>query len=148
MNETIPESTDEASSPDDELLYFNYSATLRIFGRIPDFDAISRTLGLQPTHFHRAGDRRSPRSEPYLHDHWSYRSPVPRDRPLHVHIDTLWSHLQPHRDYLISLKERLTVDVFCGYRSNSCTAGVEVPHTSLEFFHALEIPFGLSVIIA
>jgi hypothetical protein len=99
---------------EDEPIYFSYSATLRIFGVITDFDAVTRTLGLQPTHFHRAGERRTPRRMPYDHDQWSYRAPVPSERPLHVHIDTLWSHIQPHRDYLLSLKERLTGDVFEG----------------------------------
>jgi hypothetical protein len=39
------------------------------------------------------------------------------------------------------------VDVFLGYRSNCDTAGIEVPHTSLEMFSELQIPFGLSIIV-
>ena len=73
---------------------------------------------------------------------------MPEERPLAVHIDTLWAHLKPHQDYLRSLKRHLTVDVFLGYRSNSDTAGLEVPHTCLEMFTTLEVPFGLSIIIA
>ena len=138
----------EETPVDEEPPYFEYSATLRIFGAITDIDEITRTLGVPPSHTHRRGERRLPISRPYEHDMWSYVAPVPRDRPLHVHIDTLWAHLQPHRDYLLALKSRLTVDVFCGYRSNSGTAGLEVPHASLALFTSLEVPFGLSIIVA
>ncbi len=40
------------------------------------------------------------------------------------------------------------VDVFLGYRSNVDYAGVEVPYTCLEMFTELEIPFGLSIVVA
>ena len=55
--------------------------------------------------------------------------------------------VRPHVAYLKQLKERLTVDVFCGYRSNCGTAGFEVDYQSLVLFTELEIPFGVSVII-
>jgi hypothetical protein len=42
---------------------------------------------------------------------------------------------------------RFKVDVFCGYRSNCDHAGFEVSHKCLELFVALEVPFGLSVIV-
>ena len=49
--------------------------------------------------------------------------------------------------HLMRLKEKLTVDVFRGYRSNCGTAGFEVSYRSLEMFLQLEIPFGVSIII-
>ena len=36
--------------------YFRYSATLRIFGDIPDLAELTRRLGVSPTHAHRRGD--------------------------------------------------------------------------------------------
>jgi len=69
-------------------------------------------------------------------------------RRLHEHIDVLWGAIRPHKDHLLNLKQNLTVDVFLGYRSNSDTAGVEVPHRSLRMFTALQVPFGLPVIIS
>jgi hypothetical protein len=128
--------------------YFRYSASLRIFGAIPDLDDITRNLGIHPTHIHLRGERRSPLARPYEHDMWSYRAPVPRTEPLHVHIDTLWAALRDRRLYLLDLKQSLSVDVFLSYRSNSDTAGVEVRHQSLEMFLELQVPFGLSIIIA
>jgi hypothetical protein len=51
------------------------------------------------------------------------------------------------KDYLLRLKQEVTVDVILGYRSNSGTAGVEVPCRCLEMFVELQVPFGLSIIV-
>jgi hypothetical protein len=127
--------------------YFAYSATLRIFGERLDLDDITQQLGLTPTNSHRKGDRRSPRSAPYKLDMWSYKPPVPEERPLEAHIDALWADIQHATAYLRALKHSAMVDVFLGYRSNIDHAGVSVPATSLVMFIELEIPFGLSIII-
>lgn len=130
------------AAPDEEAYYFAYSATLRIFGDLPNLDKISSALNLQPTHTHKKGD------PPFSHDMWSYTPPVDTSQPLEEHIDTLWALLKPHKRYLLDLKKSATVDVFLGYRSNCETAGIEVPHASLEMFVELEIPFGISIIVA
>jgi hypothetical protein len=91
--------------------------------------------------------RRGPNSPPYKHDLWSYDPPIAETDQLHVHIDALWSAIRRHRGYLLELKKELTVDVFLGYRSNCCSAGVEVPAASLEMFTELQIPFGLSIVV-
>lgn len=138
----------QADVAEEEPHYFLYSATLRIFGTIPDPGDITRSLGLEPTHFHRRGERRSPLADPWKHDMWSYQAPIERTEPLSVHIDVLWAAIREHKSYLLGLKsDAVTVDVFVGYRSNSDTAGVEVPYQSLEMFIELQVPFGLSIII-
>jgi len=131
-------------------IYFCYSATLRIFGDdIGDFKEISDELGLEPSHTHKKGEPRSKKiPTPWNFDMWMYESPVPEDRPLDEHIQMLWNTIKTHKDFLISLKEKFTVDVFCGYRSNSGTAGFKVSPSSLEMFIELDIPFGVSVIVA
>ncbi len=131
----------------EEETYFSYSATLRIFGDIADMEQISKGLGLAPTDSHRKGERRERRTAPYRHDMWSYSPAVEKSDPLHKHIDALWRVLKPKKRYLLQLKKSLTVDVFLGYRTNCDTAGIEVPHTSLEMFTELEIPFGVSIIV-
>ena len=131
----------------EEETYFSYSATLRIFGDIADMEQISANLGIEPTDSHRKGERRGNRSAPYRHDMWSYSPPVEGSKPLHKHIDALWEVLKPHKQYLLRLKKSVTVDVFLGYRTNCDTAGIEVPHTSLEMFAELRIPFGVSIIV-
>jgi hypothetical protein len=131
----------------EEDTYFAYSATLRIFGDLASMEEISATLGLQPTESHRKGEKRSHQAPAYLHDMGSYDAPLDKSEPLHRHIDALWLKLKPHKHYLHTLKKTVNVDVFLGYRSNCDTAGIEVPHTSLQMFSELEIPFGVSIII-
>jgi hypothetical protein len=132
----------------EEPIYYAFSATLRVFGDIENLDEISRMLGIQPTHSHRRGERRSARAEPYKHDMWSYKAPVPENHPLSEHLTALYAAVTPKAEYLKGLRKRgLSVDIFCGYRSNSDTAGFEVDHKALRIFAELEVPFGVSVII-
>jgi hypothetical protein len=79
---------------------------------------------------------------------WSFTPSLPETEPLERHIEALWQVVRPELEYLKFLKERFKIDVFCGYRSNCDMAGFEVSHECLEMFIALEIPFGVSVIIA
>ncbi len=136
-----------AGEEPDEETYFCFSATLRIHGDGVPFEEISQRLGVQPTHMHRKGERRGPRSPGYRDDAWHYESSLPETEPLERHIEALWQVVRPAVDYLKSLKPRFKVDVFCGYRSNCDHAGFEVSHECLALFTALEVPFGVSVIV-
>ncbi len=127
--------------------YFAFSASLRIFGDIPNLEEITSLLGVEPTYRHQKGYRRSPRSQPMPHDMWIFEVPVEEDRELSDHLDALWAVVKPKLNELKKLKDSYTVDIFCGYRSNSGTAGFEVRHQSLEIFRALEAPLNVSVII-
>ena len=133
-----PDQRPEISEP---VYFFRFSATLRIAGDSLDFDDISRTLGLTPTHTHQKSARRK-------HDMWSYTAPIAREQPLEVHIIALWDAVRPYIPYLLKLKRKFQVDVFCGYRSNSGTAGFQVGHRCLGLFSELEVPFGVSVIVS
>jgi Domain of unknown function (DUF4279) len=142
--ETVP------ATKQDEKVYFMYDAPLRIFGNIPDLDEITQRLGVVPSDIHRKGEHwgsNLSRLPPYKDDMWSYTVPVKETEPLHVHIDALWNTFRERKEYLLQLKRELTVDVFLGYRSNCDHSGVEVPHQSLEMFTALQVPFGLSIIV-
>jgi hypothetical protein len=144
---TLPVGGSSAEKPEEED-FFNYRATLRIFGNIKNLDEITKHLGVAPSDIHRKGEPNWVRTfPPYEHDMWSYTAPVGEGEPLHVHIDTLWNTFKEHRHYLLQLKHDLKVDVFLGYRSNCDHAGVEVPHESLEMFRELQVPFGISIII-
>lgn len=132
----------------DEVNYFCFSATLRIHGYDIPFDEISQQLGVQPTNTHRKGERRGPRSPVYRDDAWHFQPSLPETEPLERHIEALWQVVRPALDYLKALKQRFRVDVFCGYRSNCDHAGFEVSHNCLKLFTALEVPFGVSVIVA
>jgi hypothetical protein len=131
----------------DEANYFRFSATLRIHGDGLPFQEISQRLGVEPTHLHRKGDRSGPRSPGYRDDAWQFQPSLPEMEPLERHIEALWQVVRPQLEYLHGLKQRFKVDVFCGYRSNCDHAGFEVSHRYLELFTALEVPFGVSVIV-
>jgi len=131
----------------DEDTYFAYSASLRIFGDIPDIQEITVRLGIEPCHAHIRGERKGTNSPPYQQDMWSYSPALPEDKPLEEHINQLWAEIAPHEDYLQELKKTLTVDVFLGYRSNCDTAGISLPPESLRVFTELGVPFELSIIV-
>ena len=131
----------------DEANYFPFSAALRIRGDGVPFEEISERLGVQPTHRHRKGERRSTESPPYSDDAWDFESPLAETELLERHIEALWEVVRPSLEYLKALKQRFKIDVFCGYRSNCDLAGFEVSHRCLELFTALEVPFGVSVIV-
>lgn len=135
------------NEPDEEI-HFAYSATLRIFGDGLDLDGITSAMGIQPTHTHHKGEKAGTRSPGYKHDMWSYEAKLQETEPLENHIAAVWSQFKAHKDYLLKLKEKVAVDVFLGYRSNCDHAGIEVPYTALEMFTELQIPFGVSIIIA
>jgi hypothetical protein len=123
-----------------------YSATLRIFGDLPDLKSISRKLGVDPTHTHHKGEPYRQMSR-FAHDMWSYTTPVRHTEPLHKHLDALWTVLKPHRHYLHRLKRTATVDIFLGCRSDSARFGIELPHSSLAIFQELGISFELSIVV-
>jgi hypothetical protein len=147
---SIPTEKEPETDHEDEPVYFAFSASLRIFGDSLAIDEITKKLSLTPTHSHRKGEQRSSRSRsaPWPHDMWSYEPPVDKARPLHEHIMALWDAVRPNMAYLRDLKRQFHVDVFCGYRTNSDTAGFEVDHRCLGLFAELEVPFGVSVILA
>jgi Domain of unknown function (DUF4279) len=132
----------------DEANYFRFSAALRIHGDGVPFEEIGERLAVEPTHLHRKGEHHGPRSPAWRDDAWHFEPDLPETDPLERHIEALWEVVRPQVEYLKSLKQRFKVDVFCGYRSNCDHAGFEVSHKCLDLFTALEIPFGVSVIVA
>ena len=134
-------SPDEDSEPS----YVAYSATLRIHGTALPIDEITLRLGVEPSNKHRQGDQRRPGSRPYPSDAWHLKANIPEESELSLHLRELWRVVEPHVEFLRSLDAR--VDVFCGYRSNDGASGFEVQPDALEIFRALDVPFGLSVIV-
>jgi hypothetical protein len=137
----------ENNIPEDDELYFVYSSTLRISGAINNFNEISEILELAPTYFHRKGEKRTEKSQPYQYDTWQYSPNIPEKKPLEEHINVLWDSLKHKKAEILKLKEKYKIDIFNGYRSNCDTAGFEVPYSCLEMFIELKISFGISVII-
>jgi hypothetical protein len=132
---------------EDDEPYFAFRATLRIHGEALDLSEITRSMGLEPTHTHKKGESRRPGGHPYSDDAWHYSAGLPEEAPLDAHLQILWADVAPARDFLLALKAINKVDVFCGYRTNHGSAGFEVEAKSLAIFTALDIPFGVSVIV-
>ncbi|MDR1316813.1 MAG: DUF4279 domain-containing protein [Spirochaetales bacterium] len=137
----------ENNIPENDELYFAYSSTLRISGDINNSNEISEILELTPTHFHRKGEKRTEKSRPYKMGLWGYSPDIPEEKPLEEHINALWDSLKHKKAEILKLKEKYEIDIFNGYRSNSDTAGFEVPYSCLEMFIELKISFGVSIII-
>ena len=127
------------------LPYFAFSASLRVLGEIPDWEAISRALNLRPTHTHRRGER-GRLDNPYPHDAWIYEAQVPEESPATDHVLALCRALEAAKD-LALLRERYTVDVFCGYRSDSDHGSFNLSAEALSALGALGLPAHFSVII-
>jgi hypothetical protein len=132
---------------EDDEPYFAFSATLRIGGEGLDLSEITQSMGLVPTHTHKKGELIGPSGDLYSQDAWFYSAELPEDAPLDAHLQILWADVAPARDFLLALKAKHKVDVFCGYRTNHGSAGFEVQAKSLAIFTALDIPFGVSVIV-
>ena len=132
----------------EEPVFRRFRASLRISGDGLDFDEISSVLGLTPTHTHRKGEQRTPHSKTWPNDAWHYQAQIDCERPLDEHIMDIWNAVRSQIPYLRNLKQNFEVDIFCGYRSNSSTAGFKVDHRCLGLFSELGIPFGVSVIIS
>lgn len=129
----------------DEPSCFAYSATLRIHGADLPLEDVTRALGVSPSHQHRAGEKTRPAARPFKDDAWHYTAPLPEEEELTEHLRLLWRTVEPHVDYLLDLKAN--VDVCCGYRSNNGAAGFAVEPDALQIFAALNVPFGVSVIV-
>lgn len=144
MIQEIEQMTEDVS--EEEEVYFCYSASLRIFSSDKmDIDAITNYLGLTPTYSHIKG-------EPcykgvFENSMWLFEMDLPEKTHLDFHIQTLWSTLKPLKEKILKLKENFNVDIFCGYRSNSDTAGIVVAPSSFDIFTELDVSFQLSIII-
>ena len=92
-----------AGEEPDEETRFAFSATLRIFGDIPDLTDITIGLEVDPTYTHHKGDRRGPKGPGFPHDMWAYKSPLSETEPLERHIEVVWAQFKRKKDYLLEL---------------------------------------------
>ncbi|MCH4888431.1 DUF4279 domain-containing protein [Acidaminobacter sp. JC074] len=114
--------------------YFRYSVSLRISGNDLESDEISAKLNLI-----NSSNRRN--------DVWIYKIQHGEDKHINQQLIELWDLLVEHKSYLIGLKVKYKLDVFCSYTSDCDHAGVEISSEALEIFNQLGIPFGLSIIV-
>ena len=125
--------------------YEKYSATLRIYGNIQDSSVIGMRLGLEPTRVRRRGEPVEGTSERMEIDSWEMTAPVTKDRPLEDHLAWLKARLLPRGSVLLDIKNALTVDLFCEYRSNHGQGGFGLSPDALAWI--VELGIGVEVAV-
>ncbi|MBI4356252.1 MAG: DUF4279 domain-containing protein [Candidatus Omnitrophica bacterium] len=127
--------------------YREHFASLRIFGKIPSFEIITKRLGVRPDHVHRKGERRSELSKPYEHDSWQVKALVARNRSLEHHVRWLHRRLAKKTPYLKRLAQTHEVDLYCSYHSNYDQGRLEFPPEVLAWCGNLGIPLRVSILV-
>ena len=123
-----------------------YGATLRIYGRIPDRAAITRQLGIAPTHTHQKGEPWRPGSRLiHTNDMWQVKAKVRPQRSLEYHVEWLYQRLTKRTPVLRKLVRKHTVDLYCQYLSNYDQGGITLPPHVLAWCGELGIPVHVSI---
>lgn len=110
-----------------------------------DLEGITSNLGLTPTDAHRHGEL-SPQKHPYPGDIWRLDSPVGDTQPLDSHLDWLAERLLPHREYIVSLKKELKVDIYCWKTCYTEQANLYISSHALRILTDLSIGLDVSLI--
>lgn len=120
-------------------------ATFVIQGTGLDLDAISRAIGIAPTHTHRKGEL-SKLKKPLPHDMWSLTSPLDRKEPLDMHLRWLGSQLEPYYEFIKSLKAAADVYITCGYTTDREQCGFSLSPEALAIFTRLGISMEVNIL--
>jgi len=127
--------------------YRHHFVSLRIFGKIPDFDAITKHLGVKPDHMHRKGERRTHVSAPYRDDAWVFTISIPKSRSLENHLLGLHRRLVRKTRHIKQLARTHKVDLYCSYHSNYDRGNLEFPAEIVKWCGDLGIPIRASVLV-
>ena len=117
-------------------------------GVMPDASAVTRSLGIEPTRTHNAGEAHGPRLPVWKHGQWALDSPLPEDSELEAHLKWLLDRLLPIRDRLATLIQsdpRLKVDFFCGLWLQDSNEELELSPDTLQGIAALGAPLRLDI---
>ena len=100
---------------------FRYDAALRIGGAGAYHEMITEKTGLLATKSHKAGDLRSSRGKRvWDEDIWILSSPLSEDLHLDVHVDWLWSQIEPHKAFFAQvISDAAWADLMLGCKSES-----------------------------
>jgi hypothetical protein len=117
---------------------FTAGADFRIYGTGVDFAAISLELGISPSHLHRKGEH-DPGNRLYRYDMWSLASPLGDDKDLGVHLNWLANRLLSRSAFILSLKEKFNVDIYCWKDCNTEQASLVLSASVLRIFTELNL---------
>lgn len=122
-------------------------ASIRVFGKQLDFQAISDALGIDRFESHRVGER-GLGGRVYGEDMWSVDSPYPRTHPLDVHLRWLNKALLPHHGYVRTLKRTYEVSSYCGISVDGDHCQFQVSSKALALFVDLGLDMDISLVFA
>ena len=122
-----------------------YRATFVIQGDDLDFEVISNALMLSPTHTHRKGDLGHLR-ETYPRDMWALTAPIPNAEPFDSHLRWLSNQLEPGHNFIIALKDKANIYIFCAYTTHKGQSELSIPPEAMAIFGKLGIPIDISIL--
>ena len=134
----LPEE-EPAGTPEPRHYDTESSVIFQILGGNLDLAGISKSLGLEPSATHRAGDV-DQAGNPYGSDMWSLKVPSPKSDELDTHLRWLGTVLLPHADFLRSLGLRAELLIRCNFGTESDTGGVGISPEGLKVCTELGIP--------
>lgn len=117
-------------------------------GALPDATVVTTTLGIQPSHAHNPGDRKSDRAAPWKHGQWRLESTLPGTAELEAHLRSLLDQLLPVRDKIQELLDtdlRLKADFFCGLWIENYNEGVVLSPETLRGIASCGATLGLDI---
>ena len=121
-------------------------ASFRFIGMTLDSDLISRTLGVEPWHFHLPGAK-DIFGNILDTGVWSMKSPLDVKLPIAHHLAWLTNVLEPHVEFLKEMKTQAKLDVFCSYTFDD-DGGMQFTPESLRLILLLEINLEISILSA
>ena len=117
-------------------------------GALPNARAITAQLGIEPSHVHEPGERRSARAGPYKHGQWSLESPLAEGEELEAHLRWLLERLLPVRagiGEIVKADPRLHADFFCGLYLKDANERLVLSPQTLEGIGALNADLDLDI---
>jgi hypothetical protein len=126
---------------------FHAGAAFRVQGLDLDMGGIARELGNSPTYTHRRGEpSRINKNESNPQDMWLMGSPLGVNLDLELHLNWLAEQLLPQKDYILSLMEKNTVDIYCYKTCYTEQADLTVSPEVLMMFVELSLKMSVSLI--
>jgi hypothetical protein len=110
-----------------------------------DIEGISRILNITPTHTHRVGEL-NVIGKPFPHDMWQLGTPLSGAESLDTHLRWLGDNLNPHYEFIRSLKANAEIYVYCGVNCDSDQCGFGLTSEALSIFTELGIKMEVTVL--
>lgn len=122
-------------------------ATLRIGHERLTAAAVTRLLGLEPSHSHEVGQPRSTRSPaPWRASQWSLESPLPDGEPLNAHLAWLCGQVGDQAEALVQLDaDGYSLDCFCFVDVLNGQGGVSVSPEVMASLGQLRVELDLDI---